>query len=285
MPLTYNQLYIEIRHLLRDAGIQAYSLEARLIVAYAAGKTKEALLRDFNLYTSDEVEKNAGALLERRLRGEPTAYITGTWEFYGLPLEITRDVLIPRSDSEVIIDTALELMKGKSAAVRILDLCSGSGCLGLALAANLPAARAILLEKSPKAIEVSRRNIRLHDLSSRVVVVEADVMQPPPIRLGSFDLIVSNPPYIADCELDTLDVSVKDYEPVGALDGGEDGHDFYRAILQKWKELLKPGGHIVFEVGERQAHAVEKLMNLNGFLSVNFAKDTAGIDRVVYGKL
>ena len=284
MPLTNSELYIKIRRRLRDEGIEAHSLEARLIVAHAGGKTKEALLRDFPLYTSPEVAEKAQELLARRLDGEPVAYLTGMWEFYGLPLKINRDVLIPRSDTEVLVDTVLNLSRGKSIG-RILDLCTGSGCIGIALAHAITSSRVILLDASPEALSIARQNIRLNGLDSRIMCIETDVTAAPPIRLGEFEFIVSNPPYISSAEISSLDASVRNFEPHMALDGGEDGLFFYRAILQKWKVLLKPGGYLVFEVGEDQAEPVTKLMNQNGFLNVGTAPDTAGISRVVFGKL
>lgn len=285
MAKTYSQLYIQTRKAFREAGIEAYSLEARIIVAHASGKTSEKLLRDMSLYTSDEVETRLNELVQRRLSGEPVAYITGSWEFYGLPLEITPDVLIPRSDTEVAVDKALEVLRGRVNDARVLDLCTGSGCIGCAIASQLPASRAVLVDISEAALEVAKRNIRLNDLSSRVVCVQSDVTEPPPLRLGSFDLIISNPPYIETEEIPELDSSVKDFEPILALDGGNDGLDFYRIILDKWKGLLRQSGYMIFEVGEKQAEDVAFLMRLKGFRNVSIANDTAGIGRVVSGKI
>lgn len=285
MPKTYSQLYIDIRRRLRDAGVEAYSLEARLMVAHAAGKSPAKLLQDLSLYTSDKVSALAESFLERRLAGEPVAYITGGWEFYGLPMEITRDVLIPRDDTQVLVDTALGLLRGRKNDARVLDLCTGSGCVGCAIAHELPASRAVLIDKSPEAVAVARRNAALTGLDDRVLCVEADVYEPPPIRLGSFDMIVCNPPYIKTDEIPTLDASVKDYEPVWALDGGSDGLDFYRAVLGRWKDLLRTASHLAFEVGEGQADEVVKLMRLSGFKGVDKALDTAGIERVVFGRI
>lgn len=285
MAKTYSQLYIDIRRRLRDAGIEAYSLEARLLVAHAAGKTPAKLLQDMPLYTSDKVSRLAESLLQRRLAGEPVAYITGSWEFYGLPMEITSGVLIPRSDTEVLVDTALALLRGRKNDARVLDLCTGSGCVGCAIAHELPASRVVLIDKSPEAVLVAKRNAALNGLDDRVLCVEADITEQPPIRLGSFDLIVCNPPYIRTDEIPSLDVSVRDYEPVWALDGGADGLDFYRAVLTRWKDLLRTASHLAFEVGETQAENVVRLMRLAGFKGVEKSLDTAGIERVVFGRI
>ena len=285
MPITYSNLYINIRKRLRDAGVEAYSLEARLLVAHAAGKTPAKLLQDMSLYTSDAVAAVAEAYLNRRLAGEPLAYITGSWEFYGLPMNISPDVLIPRSDTEVLVDTALELLHGRSQDARILDLCTGSGCIGIALAQKLPASRAVLVDNSPAALRMAKQNVQLNGLSGRVICIESDIFQPPPVRLGSFDIIMCNPPYIESDEIPTLDGSVKDYEPLSALDGGADGLMFYREVLGRWKKLLRPGGYVVFEIGETQADEVSRLMWLSGFKGVEVVSDTAGLDRVVYGRV
>lgn len=285
MPITYSQLYISARRALKEAGIEAHSLEARLLVCAAADKSAADLLRDMPLYTSNEVESRLGGYLLRRLGGEPVAYITGSWEFYGLPLLITPDVLIPRSDTEVLVETALELVRPRAEGARVLDLCTGSGCIGCAMAMEMPLARVVMVDNSRRALNIARKNIRLNALSDRAVCIEADAMTPPADNLGSFDIIISNPPYIASAEIPTLDASVKDFEPHAALDGGEDGLDFYRFIAVNWKKALRLGGHMAFEVGETQAEDVMKIMRLAGYKNVDAVKDTQGILRVVHGKV
>ena len=285
MSKTYSQLYIECRKALKDAGIEAHSLESRLLICHAAGKTTAELLRDMNLYTSNEVEARLDKYMYRRLSGEPVAYIMGNWDFYGLKLEVNPDVLIPRFDTEVLVEKALEIIRERNHSPRILDLCCGSGCIGLAMAQSMDEARVLMLDKSKKALEVTRRNIRAHNLSARAICMEADALQPPARNLGSFDLILSNPPYIATEEIATLDSSVKDFEPRSALDGGEDGLMFYRYIAKEWKAALRSGGWLFFEVGETQAADVTKIMRMEGYLNVDTEKDSAGIERVVFGKV
>ena len=284
MPKTYNELYISTRAALKRAGVETYSLEARLLVSHAVGKSKEAFLRDLRLYTSTENEQKINALLQRRLAGEPLAYLIGEWEFYGLPIKVTPDVLIPRMDTEVLVETAVNALVGRKMDARILDLCSGSGCIGCAISHELPAARLVMVDISDRALEVSKQNLRLNR-QNRTICLKADALAKPPMSIGTFDLIVSNPPYVPSFEILTLDSSVRDYEPLGALDGGEDGLMFYRAIVRNWKGVLRPGGQLMFEVGETQADAVSDLMRGAGFRDIATVEDTAGVRRVVIGRI
>ena len=217
MPKTYNDLYLATRTALKSAGVEAYALEARLLVAYAVGKTKEEFVRDLRLYTSDENEQKIHALLQRRIAGEPLAYLIGEWEFHGLPIVVTPDVLIPRMDTEVLVDAALQVLVGRKMNARILDLCSGSGCIGCALAHELPAARVVMVDISDAALAVSKENLR-RNRQNRTICLKADALEKPPMSIGTFDIIVSNPPYVASMDILTLDSSVRDYEPLGALD-------------------------------------------------------------------
>ena len=249
MPKTYNELYIDLRNRLKAAGVEAATLEASLLVAAAAGKTQAQLLADLRLYTNAEVAGRVEAMAARRLAGEPAAYITGSWGFCGLDLMVDENVLIPRADTEALEETALNLSGKSDSELRILDLCTGSGCIGLALAHFLPNSHAVLADVSPDALHVAKENIRRCGLGVRAVTIEADALAPPPPRLGSFDLITCNPPYIPTAEIGTLDASVRDHEPRLALDGGEDGLKFYRAVLGGWKSLLRQSGWLLFEVG------------------------------------
>lgn len=283
MATTYNDLYLNARRELRQAGVEQAQLEARELLGFAADKTREQLLRDLPLYAADHVVSRFRELLDRRLAGEPVAYILGEWEFYGLTLDICRDVLIPRPDTETLVERGLEFAKEKRGKLRGLDLCAGSGCVGLALAANCPDSWVVLADWSEDALRVCRQNIRRCGLSMQVSVVRANALEPAPALLRDFDLILCNPPYIPSGDIAGLDGSVKDYEPHMALDGGQDGLDFYRAIAEKWKPALVSGGKLIFEIGWDQAPAVEYILAAQGYADVQTFRDPGGHWRVVEG--
>ena len=270
--------------MLRKAGVEEATQAARELVCTAAGKTKEELLRDGALYAAPEVERSAYDLAQRLISGEPVAYLVGEWEFYGLPLDISPAVLIPRPDTEVLVSQVIEKAKDLTEC-RALDLCAGSGCIGLALAANVPHARVLLGELDDEALKICRQNIRRNNLTARVTSMRLDAREKPSRNLGEFHIIVSNPPYIPTADIDTLDTSVKDHEPRLALDGGADGLDFYRAIIDKWRDALAKGGMLFFEAGIGQADEVLRMMRSSGFGDVQIVRDLNGIPRVVFGTL
>ena len=284
MATTYNNLYMDIRQELHRAGIEGATLEARELVAFASGKTRQELLRDGRLYVPQEVEQRAAALVKRHLAGEPLAYLIGEWSFCGMDLDVDENVLIPRVDTEVLAEQAIGFVKTLQEP-RVLDLCAGSGCVGLAVAKFCPGSHVVLGELMEGALRVCRRNIRRTGLTAQVLPWQVNVLDSPSPRFGEFDCIVSNPPYIPDGDIAGLDVSVRDYEPLTALKGGGDGLDFYRAISDKWRAALHPGGRLYFEVGIGQADDVLRIMRAQGFGDIEVVPDTAGIPRVVYGTL
>ena len=285
MATTYNNLFLDTRARLKKAGIDGAQLEARELLCYASDKSREQLYRDMTLYASQELEKRVEALVQRRLAGEPVAYIIGEWEFYGLPLNISPDVLIPRMDTEVLAERGILRTRAAGEGARVLDLCAGSGCVGLAVAANAPQCRVVLGELSEGALRVCKQNVRRNELNARVTCLSVDAMQPPPSALWDFDVIVCNPPYIPTGDIPGLEVSVRDYEPHQALDGGPDGLDFYRFIAAKWKNAIRLGGTLLFEVGIGQAPHVEEILSRNGFEQIQTTADTQGIWRVVEGTI
>ena len=284
MAITYNNLYLDIRRRLKQAGYPGADLEARELLCFGSGKTREQYYRDAQLYVAPETEAVVQDLVRRHIEGEPVAYLIGEWEFYGLPLDINEHVLIPRVDTEVLARETIDFVQ-KQGKCRVLDLCAGSGCIGLAVAANAPECRVLLGDISEQAIKICRQNIRRNGLTAQVTVMPLDASQTPPRAIGEFQCIVSNPPYIPRADIETLDHSVKDYEPHLALDGGEDGFDFYSTIIRYWKKALVQGGRLYFEVGIGQADTVLRMMRAEGFGDINVVQDDQKIPRVVYGTL
>ncbi|MBO4914314.1 MAG: peptide chain release factor N(5)-glutamine methyltransferase [Oscillospiraceae bacterium] len=282
MASTYYNLYLDLRRRFRLEGVFDPDRAARELMCAACGKTHEELVRDGRLYAPPEAERALEELARRHLAGEPVAYLVGEWEFYGIGLDISRAVLIPRPDTEVLAARAIEAALA-FAEPRVLDLCAGSGCIGLAIAKHVQNARVLLGELDEEALKVCRQNIRRNELSARVSAVRVDAREKPERRLGEFDVIVSNPPYIPTGDIETLDVSVREHEPRLALDGGEDGLDFYRSICSLWREMLRPCGKLLFEVGIGQADPVLRLMRSNGFGDIQVIKDLNDIPRVVCG--
>ena len=285
MATTYNNLFLDTRTRLKKAGIESAQLEAREIICYAADKSREQFYRDMTLYVSGGMERRVEELVQRRMAGEPVAYIIGEWEFYGLPLDVSRDVLIPRMDTELLAERGILKARESGEGARVLDLCAGSGCVGLAIAANAPECRVVLGELSEGALRVCKQNIRRNELNARVTCLSVDALEAPSSTLWDFDAIVCNPPYIPSGDIEALDVSVREYEPRIALDGGEDGLEYYRAIAEKWKSALRLGGALIFEVGIGQASAVEEILEKNGYEEVKILPDTQNILRVVEGTI
>ncbi|MGI6014558.1 MAG: peptide chain release factor N(5)-glutamine methyltransferase [Oscillospiraceae bacterium] len=282
---TLQSAFQSVWHQFSDHGIAGAQLEARLLTAFVAGKTPEQFLRDRQMALSPTAEQQLQTLLERRLCGEPLAYLIGNWSFYGLPFVVCPDVLIPRMDTEVLIDCILhDLSEKLDSSWSILDLCSGSGCIGCALAVNLPNSRVTLADISTAALAVCETNVAQNGLSDRVSCRLADAKSVPPADWQPMDLIVCNPPYIPTSDLKTLDCTVRDYEPTLALDGGADGLDFYRAVLAHWAPLLTADGRLYFEVGINQTETVLALMPQYGIAPIGKVHDSLGVARVVIGK-
>ena len=285
MAVTYNDLYLDARRALKRTGVEQAQLEARELLCFATGKDRNEFFRDLSLYASEAAEERFQELLDRRLAGEPVAYIIGEWEFYGLTLEVTPDVLIPRPDTETLVDRGVLFVRDKPENTRVLDLCTGSGCVGLAVADLCPNVRVVLADYSEPALRVCKHNVRRCGLAEQVTLALTDARKPPVRVMEDFDLILCNPPYIPTGDLAGLDPSVRDYEPRLALDGGADGLDFYWAIAEGWKQALKPGGKLIFEVGYNQSIDVEVILSENGYENVQSIKDPGGHWRVVEGSL
>ena len=285
MVKTISQLYLDARRvLITQEDEQMASLMARNLVCHITGKTQEQVLAQRDLYVNEQVCTQMDAAVQRLMNGEPLPYILGKWEFFGLELIVTPDVLIPRDDTCAVASLAIEQSLFLDSKPRILDLCTGSGCIGLAIASRVKDAKVTLADLSQEALAVAKQNIVLHHLTNRVSCVKADALAQPPAFMGKFDLIVSNPPYITTREMLELPHSVIGFEPRMALHGGEDGLKFYRAIAQNYASALKPGGYLCFEFGERQGDDICKILEANGYTVIARTKDYHETERAVIAR-
>ena len=250
----------------------------------ASGKTQAQFLADRDLYAGEKIVAEVEENLRRLLADEPIAYVLGQWEFYGLPMLVSPKVLIPRDDTCALTELAIRQGLFLDQDPRILDLCCGSGCIGLAIASRVKDARVTLADVSLDALSVAKENTALNKLTGRVRCVQADARKPVSAFLGKFDLIVSNPPYISARDMEELPPSVRDYEPHLALYGGEDGLDFYRDIAANFRTALKPGGFLCFEFGDGQGDDVCGILEENGYTILERARDYNDRERSVLAR-
>ena len=287
MVKTLSQLYLQTRKaLLAIEDPDSAGFYARNLVCHFTGRTPEQFLADQQIYASEEACRSVEDAVKRLLNEEPLAYVLGQWEFFGLNLYVNEHVLIPRDDTCAVASLAIRYGT-ESGVARILDLCTGSGCIGLAVASKLLDAYVTLADISQEALAVAKKNISANKLSARVSCVAADALQMPSAFLGKFDLIVSNPPYITGQEMQELPKSVKAFEPHLALYGGEDGLTFYHAIAANFRNALKPGGYLCFEFGMGQGDDVCRILEMNGYTILERTGDYNDIERAViaqYGK-
>ncbi len=284
MVKKYADLYLDARKaLLPKEGGNAANIARELLCA-ASGKTAEAIIADRDLYASEEIDEKMQDYVRRALADEPLPYILGEWDFYGMTLSVTRDVLIPRDDTLAVTELAIKRALFLQQDPRILDLCTGSGCIGLAIAKRVKDARVTLGDISQGALRVAKRNIQEQRLQGRVSCLAIDVKKPASGFLGKFDLIVANPPYVTSAEMERLPDSVRNYEPHLALDGGTDGLDYYRAIVENFTPALQDGGYLCFEFGMGQENAVAQILYRHGYEIIEFKKDTGDITRAVLAR-
>ena len=280
--MTYRDIYLSARSSLsKMEDGQSAGLIARDLLCTFSGKSPEQLIREIDSTAEGNVAVRVFDGVDRLLKEEPLAYVLGQWEFYGLPLYVTPDVLIPRDDTCAVTELAINKGLFLDKDPRILDLCCGSGCIGLAIASRVKDARVTLADISKEALAVAKKNIARNKLGGRVSTFQVDAREKAPGFLGKFDLIVSNPPYITRKEMEQLPKSVDAYEPHLALFGGEDGLDFYRSIIQKFTPILKPEGYLCFEFGMGMADAVCGLLEENDYIILERKRDFNDRERAV----
>ena len=279
--MTYRSMVTEGGRVLAAAGVPEAELDAWYLLEYLRKERGERSDRQWYLLNREdearaEEEKAYQELIERRAKRIPLQQITGEQEFMGLSFRVNEHVLIPRQDTETLVEEAME-KSGKGD--RVLDMCTGSGCILLSLLKLVPGLSGTGADISQEALKVAVENGKR--LQTEASFLESDLFEKVE---GVFDLIVSNPPYIASDEIGTLMEEVRDHEPIGALDGSADGLAFYRRLVQEGKEHLKSGGWMLFEIGCTQAEAVMELLKKGGFQEIYVKKDLAGLDRVVGGR-
>ncbi|MFZ2197806.1 MAG: peptide chain release factor N(5)-glutamine methyltransferase [Thermodesulfovibrionales bacterium] len=279
---------------LEKSGITDPLVDAEILVLHAAGIERLRAYMD-NPETDQRIVSRINRLVKRRAAGEPLQYIVGHVDFLGLEIRVGKGVLIPRPETEMLVEEAIKTVKSKALSVKspeknpsafspqppvFLDLCTGSGCIALALAREFPDAQLYATDVSAKAIRYARDNADCNGIGN-IIFLKGSLLTPVAEHISSFDLITANPPYIRTSDISGLQREVREWEPLRALDGGEDGLDFYRKILSKAVVFLKEGGWIFFELGFGQSEAVAEVAAHAGFKNIELIKDFAGIDRVL----
>lgn len=275
--MTYKQAEQKGEQLLEAAGVMDAKIDAWLLLEMVAKIDRSFYFMHINEEVDPEVLTEYERVVEKRAEHVPLQYITGEQEFMGMTFKVNSNVLIPRQDTETLVEEALKVIEPQ---MEVLDLCTGSGCILLSILKNAPTVHGTGSDISKQALLVAKENARLHDLDAEWVRGNLfDNVS------GQYDVIVSNPPYIAQAELPMLMPEVLQFEPMQALDGGADGLDFYRSITAEAPQYLKENGYLFFEIGYDQGKAVQQLMQDAGFKDVTIRKDLAGNDRVVKGQI
>ena len=277
--MDYRTVYQTGIEQLERAGIAEAKLDARLLLEYACDTDHSTLFAHPDREVSDKELEAYRELLARRAQREPVAYILGNWDFMGLTFRVNSDVLIPEQDSELLVEEAMRFCED---GMKVLDLCTGSGCIGLSLLRFTNYTNLVATDISAKALDVARSNAESLGLSDRATFIETDLFPEIPDKDKRYDLILSNPPYIASSVIEGLAPEVRDYEPRLALDGDEDGLAFYRRIVQNAGDYLYSSGYLIMEIGYDQAEAVTGLMEADGrYHDIEVIKDYGGNDRVI----
>jgi release factor glutamine methyltransferase len=264
-------------------GNKSARLDAELLLSEALGFDRIKLIVEAERPLADDELGRYRDLIKRRRASEPIAYILGRREFFALPMVVDKRVLIPRPDTEILVETALRRTHERHLYGRMLDLCTGSGCVAIAFAKERPTWRVSAVDLSTDAAAVARENVQRAGVVHNVSVLEGDLFAALP-EGAQFELITANPPYIPSAEIETLDADVRDFEPRLALDGGADGLHVMRRLIGQALDYLSPGGLLALEGGFDQAPAVEALLEASGFREIVRSKDLAGVERVVSGR-
>ncbi len=283
--MKYSELVKQGQRKLFKAGIMDSDLDAWILVEKICNISRTEYFVKMHDEVPEEMVEQYFAAIDKRITHYPIQYIIGEWSFMGLPFKVNENVLVPRQDTEVLVEKAMRIIREEmpdpdKKEIRILDMCTGSGCIGISLAKNFQNVFVVGADISKGALEIAKENAELNGVNN-IEFIESDLYSK---VQGKFDILISNPPYIKSADIEELMSEVKDYEPRIALDGSEDGLEFYRRIIEKGKEFIKEDGYILFEIGYDQREQVKELLREKGYSDIEALKDFAGNDRVVLGK-
>jgi release factor glutamine methyltransferase len=281
--MTVREILNEAARSFEAAGIPSARLDAEVLLAFSLKRDRLEFLKNPEMQITKAQQTDFKKLVAKRLKWEPVAYITGRKEFWSFSLEVNKDVLIPRPDTEVIVEETLNICRAQAFdELSILDIGTGSGAIALALAKELPQAKIVATDISPEALAVARKNARRLGLKKQIEFLQGDLFEP---VNGIFDIIVSNPPYIADQEYQELPTGVKDFEPREALWAGQTGLEFYEKLIYQSKNHLHENGWLLLEIGAKQEASVRKIMeDFGNYECIDIRNDYAGCARVIKGR-
>jgi release factor glutamine methyltransferase len=268
-------------------GIDSPRLSAELLLSCVLAMKRIELYTQFDKAVDKQQLDRLHELVERAGRNEPVAYLTGKTEFYSLELNITPDCMIPRPETELLVERAIEFLRTRPGKQFVCDLCTGCGCIAVAIAKNSPEATIIATDISDTALNIAAGNVEKHQLKDRIRLLCGDLFDAfvPPLDVDKFDLIVCNPPYVSAAEFEKLDKNIKDYEPRLALFAGDDGLDVYRRIIDKADQFLRPDGALMLEIGFTQGRAIKELLEQAGtFTEIKIEKDHHDNDRIAIAR-
>jgi release factor glutamine methyltransferase len=284
---TLQKILNSIADHLKKGGVDSPRLSAELLLSHVLGMKRIELYARADTPISKQQIQHLDELTKRAGQHEPIAYLTGKTEFYSLALNVTRDCMIPRPETELLVERAIEFLRTSTGTQWVCDLCTGSGCIAVAIAKNCPAARIIATDISADAIKVAAQNVEAYQLDEQVKLVSGDLFEPVKVISGGqqFDLIVCNPPYVSAAEYEALPKTVRDYEPRLALFAGSDGLDICRRIITEAGDFLKPEGALMLEIGYAQGPAVTELLQQAGaFSEIKIQKDLRHNDRLAIAR-
>ncbi len=282
-PWTIQKLLNWVTEYFTGKGIDSPRLSAEWLLCYVLGLKRIELYTQFSKIVGQERLLQLHELVKRAGAHEPIAYITGKKEFYSLEFEITKDCLIPRPETELLVERAIEFLRTRNGEQFVCDLCTGSGCVAVAIARNFANCRIIATDISDAALAVAEKNVAKYGLMNRIKLLQGDLFEPVIAGLGpaKFDLIVCNPPYVSEPEYEKLAPNIKDFEPKSALAAGNDGLDIIKKIIADTGQHLKPTGTLMLEIGNEQGNTVRTLLETAGcFSDVNIERDYSNLDRL-----